>query len=155
MHQWLGIRRNGRLGKRHDCKAVQGSQLDPSILSGGLYSHWTSWSTYIPQVCVRNCFFLAFAEAAKCANFRVADVPDIQRLLVGNLCDLRTGGKRLLIGSIWTLSDIFQAKLSVLPDMWWINLKTEQEFACVILPAQKRLFQLQSLQSDGQVRSTR
>ena len=48
---------------------------------------------------------------------RVADVPEIQKKLVGDeVCNLTTGGKWLLIGSIWTFSDIFQAKLPKLSE---------------------------------------
>ena len=66
---------------------------------------------------MRNCFFLAFAREAKCANMRVADVPEIQKKLVGDeVCNLTTGGKWLLIGSIWTLSGIYQAKLPKLSE---------------------------------------
>ena len=36
---------------------------------------------------------LAFAEEAKCVNIKVADVPDVQKKLVGyDTCDLTTGG---------------------------------------------------------------
>ena len=41
-----------------------------------------------PQLCLRNCLFLAFAEQAKCANIKVAVEPDVQKKLVGDVvCD--------------------------------------------------------------------
>ena len=49
---------------------------------------------HIPQTCRRLCFFKAFAEEAKCANFEVIELPDVQKMLVAEdrICDLTIGG---------------------------------------------------------------
>ena len=57
-----------------------------------VYYSTESTKVYIPQLCLRNCFFLAFVEEAKCANFEVASVPDQQKKIADHICDLTTEG---------------------------------------------------------------
>ena len=50
------------------------------------------WLKCVPQLCLKNCFFLAFVEEAKCANNEVASVPDQQKKIADHICDLTAEG---------------------------------------------------------------
>ena len=48
----------------------------------------------LPQLCIRGCFFDAFASRANCGNLKVADNPDEQRKWAGDrICNLTVGSK--------------------------------------------------------------
>ena len=55
----------------------------------------------LPQLCIRGCFYDAFAAGANCGNLKVADNPDVQRQWAGDrICNLTVGSNQLIKDSL-------------------------------------------------------
>ena len=55
----------------------------------------------LPQLCIRGCFYDAFAAGANCGNLKVADNPDVQMQWVGDrICNLTVGSNQLIKDSL-------------------------------------------------------